>query len=111
MSGFRRAYSITGVVLLALFALQLFLIAAAAMSVWGAVPQSGEPTGAEILAGFKLGDTFAMIHGLNGTFVIPLVILVMIGLAFGARHSSRVKWLTAGLFGLMVIQFFLPWVS
>ena len=107
MSGFRRAYSIAGVVLLALLVLQLYLIAAAAWSVWGATPDTGSPTSSEIFSGFKLGDTFASLHAINGTFAIPLVILVMIGLAFGARHASRVKWLTAALFGLMIVQFFL----
>lgn len=107
MSGFRRAYSIAGVVLLALMGLQFYLIAAAAWSVWGATPNSGQPTSSQIFSGFKLGDSFASLHAIDGTIVIPLVILVMIGLAFGARHPARVKWLTAALFGLMVIQFFL----
>lgn len=104
MGGFRRAYSIAGVVLLALLALQFYLIAAAAWSVWGAAPNSGEPTGGQIFSGFKLGDGFASLHAANGSLAIPIVILVMIGLSFAARHSGRVKGLTAGLFGLMVIQ-------
>jgi len=107
MSGFRRAYSIAGVILLALLGLQFYLIAAAAWSVWGATPSSGEPTSAEVFSGFKLGDTFANLHTANGSLLIPLTILVMIGLSFGARHAARVKWLTAALFGLMVIQAFL----
>jgi hypothetical protein len=107
MSGFRRAYSIAGVVLLALMALQFYLIAAAAWSVWGATPSTGDPTSGEIFSGFRLGDGFATLHAIDGTIVIPLTILVMIGLAFGARHTARVKWLTAALFGLMVVQFFL----
>jgi ABC-type maltose transport system permease subunit len=39
--------------------------------------------------------------------VIPITILVMIALAFAARLSRRDKGQTAGLFGLMVIQFVL----
>ena len=104
MGGFRRAYSIAGVVLLALFGLQFYLIAAAAWSVWGATPNSGQPTSSQIFSGFKLGDSFASLHAANGSLAIPLVILVMIALSFAARHPGRIKGLTAGLFGLMVIQ-------
>ena len=107
MSGFRKAYSVAGVVLLVLLGLQFYLIAAAAWSVWGATPSTGEPTSSQIFSGFKLGDGFASLHALDGTFLIPLTILVMIALSFGARHVARVKWMTAALFGLMVIQFFL----
>ena len=107
MAGFRRAYTIAGVVLMVELALQFYLIAAAALSVWGATPSSGDATSSEIFAGFQIGDNFANLHAINGTFVIPLTILVMIGLAFGAGHSGRVKGMTAGLFGLMVIQFVL----
>lgn len=104
MAGFRRAYSIAGVVLLALLALQFYLIAAAAWSVWGATPNTGEPTSGQIFSGFKLGDSFASLHAANGSIAVPLVILVMIALSFAARHSGRVKALTAALFGLLVIQ-------
>ena len=104
MAGFRRAYTIAGVVLMVELALQFYLIAAAAWSVWGATPSSGDATSSQIFAGFKIGDNFASLHALVGTLLIPLTMLVMIGLAFGARHSGRVKWMTAGLFGLMVIQ-------
>jgi hypothetical protein len=104
MAGFRRSYTIAGVVLMVELALQFYLIAAAAWSVWGATPSSGDATSSQIFAGFKIGDNFASLHAINGTLVIPLTMLVMIGLAFGARHSGRVKLVTAGLFGLMVIQ-------
>lgn len=104
MSGFRRAYTIAGVMLLALLALQFYLIAAAAWSVWGATPNTGQPTSSEIFSGFKLGDSFASLHAANGSLAIPIVILVMIALSFAARHPGRVKALTAALFGLMVIQ-------
>src|ERR1700758_5309327 len=104
MAGFRRAYTIAGVVLIVELALQFYLIAAAAWSVWGATPSSGDATSSQIFAGFQIGDGFASLHTLNGTFLIPLTMLVMIGLSFGARHSGRVKLVTGGLFGLMVIQ-------
>lgn len=111
MSGFRRAYSIAGVVLLVLLALQFYLIATAALHVWGSDNGTGARETQNVFDGFKAGDSFASLHAINGDLVIPVVILVMIGLAFGARHTARVKWLTAALFGLMALQFVLASLS
>ena len=104
MSGFRRAYTIAGVVLLAELALQFYLIAAAAWSVWGRVETPGSK---DVWAGFQVGDQFANLHTANGTLLIPVTILVLIGLSFAARLPARMKWWTVGLFGLMVVQAFL----
>lgn len=98
----RKAYSIFGVVLLVELGLQFYLIAAAALSVWGA-----QDDAASVYTAFENGDKFATLHGFVGTFVIPITILVMIALAFAARLSRRDKGQTAGLFGLMVVQFVL----
>jgi len=98
----RRAYSILGVILLVELALQFYLIAAGALSVWAAQDNAGS-----VYAAFKNGDKFASLHGLIGTFVIPITILVMIALAFASRLSRRDKGQTIGLFGLMVLQFLL----
>jgi hypothetical protein len=98
----RRAYSIFGVILLVELGLQFYLIAAGALSVWAAQDNAGS-----VYAAFKNGDKFASLHGLIGTFVIPITILVMIALAFAAGLSRRDKGQTIGLFGLMVIQFLL----
>ncbi len=105
----KKAYSIVGVVLLVLLALQFYLIAAAALQVWGA--DNTQDTATSVFGGFKVGDSFAMLHGINGTFLIPIAILAMIGLSFGAGMSSRLKWQTGALFGLMVIQFLLALVG
>ena len=102
MSLARRAYSIFGVVLLVELGLQFYLIAAAALSVWAAQDSAGS-----VYTAFKNGDKFASLHGIVGTFVIPVTILVMIALAFAAGLSRRDKGQTAGLLGLMVIQFLL----
>jgi hypothetical protein len=102
MSMARRAYSIFGVILLVELALQFYLIAAGALAVWAAQDNAGS-----VYAAFKNGDKFASLHGLVGTFVIHITILVMIALAFAAGLSRRDKGQTAGLFGLMVIQFVL----
>lgn len=102
MSLARRAYSIFGVILLVELGLQFYLIAAGALSVWAAQDNAGS-----VYAAFKNGDKFASLHGLIGTFVIPITILVMIALAFAAGLSRRDKGQTIGLFGLIVIQFLL----
>lgn len=101
----KKAYSVAGVVLLVELALQFYLIAAGALSVWGA--DSNKDTAASVFSGFKTGDNFAVLHALNGTLVIPFTILVLIALSFAAGHAGRVKGQTAALFGLIVIQFFL----
>lgn len=102
MSLARRAYSIVGVILLVELGLQFYLIAAAALSVWAA-----HDNASSVYSAFKNGDKFASLHGFVGTFVIPITILVMIALAFAAGLSRRDKGQTAGLFGLMIIQFLL----
>jgi Family of unknown function (DUF6220) len=102
MSGFKKAYTIVGVVLLVELALQFYLIAAAALAVWGA-----KDNAADVYSAFKVGDQFAGLHAGLGTFLIPLTILILIALSFAARLPARTKGQTAGLFGLMVVQFLL----
>ena len=102
MSAARRAFSIFGVLLLVELGLQFYLIAAGALSVWAAQDNAGS-----VYAAFKDGDKFASLHAFIGTLVIPITILVMIALAFAAGLSRRDKGQTAGLFGLMVLQFLL----
>jgi ABC-type maltose transport system permease subunit len=98
----RRLYSIFGVILLVELGLQFYLIAAGALSVWAAQDNAGS-----VYAAFKNGDKFASLHGFIGTFVIPITIIVMIALAFAAKLPRRDMGQTAGLLGLMVIQFLL----
>jgi hypothetical protein len=102
MSGLKKAYTIVGVVLLVELALQFYLIAAAALAVWGA-----KNNAKDVYAAFKVGDQFAGLHAVVGTLVIPLTILALIALSFGARLPARTKGQTAGLFGLVVVQFLL----
>ncbi len=102
MSGFRKAYSVFGVALLAALGLQFYFIAAAALGVWGA-----NDNAKDVYSAFKAGDTFAGLHAINGTFLVPLIILILVGLSFAARHDARIRWQTAALFGLMVLQFVL----
>ena len=102
MSGLKKAYTIVGVVLLVELALQFYLIAAAALAVWGA-----KDNAKDVYAAFKVGNQFAGLHAVVGTLVIPLTILALIALSFGARLPTRTKVQTAGLFGLVVVQFLL----
>ena len=52
-------------------------------------------------------DVFFGLHSINGTLVIPITILVLIGLSFGARYPWRTTGFTAVLVGLWVIQYVL----
>lgn len=98
----RKAYSIVGAVLLVELALQFYLIAAGALVVWGA-----NDNAKDVYSAFKAGDRFANIHLINGTLVVPITILVLLGLAFAAGLPRSARWQTAALFGLMVLQFLL----
>jgi hypothetical protein len=98
----RRAFLIVGVILLVEIGLQFYLIAAGALSVWAA-----QDNASSVYSAFKDGDRFASLHGLNGTFVIPLTVLIMIALAFAASLPRRDKVQTIALLGLVVLQFIL----
>ena len=41
----------------------------------------------------------------NGSGLIPLTMLILIGLSFASRYSWRTTGLTAVLFGLLIVQF------
>src|SRR5258708_35977739 len=106
MSGLKKAYTIVGVVLLVELALQFYLIAAAALAVWGA-----KNNAKDVYAAFKVGDQFAGLHAVVATLVIPLTIIALIALSFGSRSPARTKGQTAGLLGLVVGQFLLRGVA
>ncbi|MHB8571709.1 MAG: DUF6220 domain-containing protein [Candidatus Dormibacteria bacterium] len=98
----RRAYTVLGILLLVELALQFFLIAAAALIVWGA-----DNNAQSVYSAFKTGDGLASLHAISGTLLIPGTILVMILIAFAARLPRRAAIQTVGLFVLMVLQFLL----
>lgn len=102
MSLSRKTFSTLGVILLIELAAELYLIAAAAFSVWGASDNASS-----VYAAFKNGDNYASLHGLIGTLVVPVTIVIMLAVAFPASLSQRLKLLTGGLLALMVIQFLL----
>lgn len=51
-----------------------------------------------------------MIHAMNGMFLIPLVALILLGVAFAAKVPGAVAWAGAVL-GLVVLQVFLGFMG
>src|SRR5438309_9128712 len=98
MSIFRKAFSVACVVLMFQFFAQLYLVAAAVLTIFQA-----DDYAKDVYSAFKSADIFAGLHRANGD-LIALTILVMIGCSFGARYPWRTTILTAILFVLLVIQ-------
>lgn len=98
MSIFRKAYSVAGALLMLQFFLQLYFIAAAALSIFNA-----NDNAKDVYAAFKNADTFASLHRLNGDLA-GLVILILVGLSFGSRYPWRTTLLTGLLFVLLLLQ-------
>lgn len=102
---FRKAYSVVGVLLLVELFLQFYFVAGGIFTI--AAKADPEASAATIKNAVIASEPFFGLHSLNGVFVIPLTILVLIGLSFGARYPLRTTGFTAMLFGLLVIQFLL----
>ena len=98
MSVFRKAYSVAGAVMMLQFFAQLYLIAAAILTIMAA-----NDNAKDVYSAFKNADTFASEHRANGD-LLAITILVMIGCSFGARYPWRTTILTAVLFVLLVAQ-------
>jgi hypothetical protein len=98
MGIFRKAYSVGGAVLMLQFLLQLYFIAAAAITVWEANDNSKD-----VYSAFKNADQFAALHQLNGSLML-LTILVMFGCSFGSRYPWRTTILTFVLAIQLVLQ-------
>jgi hypothetical protein len=98
MGIFRKAYSVAGAVLMLQFLLQLYSIAAAALTVWGANDNSKD-----VYSAFKNADQYAGFHQLNGSLML-LTILVMVGCSFGSRYPWRTTILTFVLAIQLVLQ-------
>jgi hypothetical protein len=97
MTIFRKAYSVAGAVLMLQFLLQIYFIAAAAVTVLGS-----NDNAKDVYSSFKTADTFTGLHLLNAG-LIYLTLLVMIICSFGARYPWRTTILTA----VLLIQLFL----
>src|SRR5882762_9937638 len=94
----RKAYSVLGALLMIQFFAQLYFIAAAALTIFGA-----EDNANSVYSAFKDADTYAGLHATNGG-LIGLTLLIMIGLSFGSRYPWRTTVMTAVLFVLLVLQ-------
>jgi hypothetical protein len=92
----RKAYSVVSVLLLCEILAQFYFIASLAFPAWLA-----EENEKSVAAAAEGAGLFAGLHGLNGTLVIPITMLVLVGLSFAARYSWRTTGLTAVLLGLM----------
>jgi len=102
---FRKAFSVACVVLMFQFFAQLYLVAAAVLTIFQADDNAND-----VYSAFKSADTFAGLHRANGD-LIALTILVMIGCSFGARYPWRTTILTAILFLLLVVQSILAYTG
>ena len=98
MGIFRKAYSVAGAVLMLQFFLQLYFIAAAALTIFEANDNSKD-----VYSAFKTADTYANLH-LTNAGLIFLTILVMIGCSFGSRYPWRTTILSAVLLIQLVLQ-------
>jgi hypothetical protein len=97
---FAKAYSAFGVILLLELCAQFYFIAAAVI-----------PIAAPLTLAFPSDqtsyNTFSVLHGLNGTFLVPFTIVVLVLIAFAARHPWKTTLLTALLLFLVILQFVL----
>jgi hypothetical protein len=98
MNIFRKAYSVAGAILMLQFLLQLYFIAAAATTIYGADDNSKS-----VYSAFKNADTYASLHLLNAG-VMYLTILALIICSFGSRYPWRTTILTAVLLIQILLQ-------
>jgi Family of unknown function (DUF6220) len=88
-----------------LFFAQLYFIAATIFTIINA-----NDNAKDVYTAFKNADTFAGLHAING-YLVGLVILIMLGLSFAARHPRRTTVMTAVLFALLLLQVILARVG
>lgn len=106
-SGFwAKAYSAFGALLMVEILAQFFFIAAAIIPVSGAAG-SNDNEKALYAVWKNTFDSLLGLHVLNGTFLIPVTIILLVLLSFAARHPWKTTFQTLGLLGLMVVQFLL----
>ena len=104
MNLFRKAYSVGCVLLLLEFLTQFYIIAASMFTT--TARQIAEATNADVTTtAVQNVEPFSAVHAVNGVFIIPSTILILIGLSFGARYPWRTTVLTALLLVLMAVQF------
>jgi hypothetical protein len=106
----RKMYSVVGALLLLEFLAQFYTIASSGfITVASEIANAGSPTVAS--AAVHEIDTFGAAHAVIGVFIVPMTILTLIGLSFGARYPRRTTVMAAVLFLLWVVQFALAFVG
>src|SRR5437588_4813831 len=98
MSFFRKAYSIVGALLLLDVLVQFFFIGAAIFTIFGEANNGVAAQKALDDSGF-----YVIAHVLNGA-AMAVLILLLVGLSFGARYPWRTTGLPALLFLLLALQ-------
>jgi hypothetical protein len=102
-------YSIVGALLLLEFLAQFYTIASSGFtSVANKIANAGNPSAASAVDEI---DLFGAAHAVNGVFVVPITILALIILSFGARYPRKTTVMAALLFLLWVVQFALAYVG
>ena len=105
----RKMYSIVGALLLLEFLAQFYTIASSGFtSVANKIANAGNPSAASAVDEI---DLFSAAHAVNGVFVVPITILALIILSFGARYPRKTTVMAALLFLLWVVQFALAYVG
>ena len=80
-------YSLIGAVMLLEFLAQFYTIAASGFtSVANKIADSGGPSAVTVVEEI---DVFGAAHAVNGVFIVPITILALIILSFGADYSRR----------------------
>jgi heme A synthase len=109
----RNAYRGLAFAIAALVALQAAFIAYF-ISGLGAWIQEGGTLDASVFSEGSTtevgGETGIMLHALTGTFLIPLLALVLLVISFFAKIPGGVKW-AAIVFGVVVLQYALAILS
>lgn len=105
----RKIYSVAGALLLLEFLAQFYTIASSGFtSVANKIANSGNPS---VGTAVDEIDVFGAAHAVNGVFVVPITILALIILSFGARYPRKTTVMVALLFLLWVVQFALAFVG
>src|SRR3979409_26867 len=92
----RKMYSVVGALLLLEFLAQFYTIASSGFtSVANSIANSRNSSAASAVDEI---DLFGAAHAVNGVFVVPITILALIILSFGARYPRKTTVMAALLF-------------
>src|SRR6266487_902186 len=105
----RKMYSVVGALLLLEFLAQFYTIASSEFtSVASKIANAGNPSAASPVDEI---DLFGAAHAVIGVFVVPMTIVALIILLFGARYPRKTTVMTALLFLFWAVQFALAFLG